>query len=395
MVERAVNIIANQTGFRLHMRGDSLRDRRDRPLDGVGGAGASPSVSNLSKGAGRGMATPSTVEVPAGVQNATETQQNMDVTARGDDIAAEELGTAACQPSIAASLAVATSVSSGQAEFMQGQSVPPTGPAELQTLQAFQKCAEAMVLGGGGAPKASATPLPPKAFETPTDGLIFLAYLRLPHALRCERKSGGRLAHRSAPTACTSSRRRQAGDPPRARRPTHTQAPQPPVTCSDCDCVRATRAQAAVQAAAAASAGSEGSPAAQEEAAQRTAASAELEAELTPARATVVEEQGSVRLSARRLWAAQCDCACRELVMSQWPHMARPLWPQRRRALGLSRALCTLGAEKIAGPICAVGGRVWGVPCRVLQCLAIDASVRAEYSGVRARRTRVHFRARA
>ena len=199
-----------------------------------------------------------------------------------------------------------------------------------------------------------------------------------------ERKSGGRLAHRTAPTACTTSRRRQAGDPPRARRPTHTQAQQPPVTCSDCDCVRATRAQAAVQAAAAASAGSEGSPAAQEEAAQRTAASAELEAELTPARATVVEEQGSVRLSARRLWAAQCDCACRELVMSQWPHMARPLWPQRRRALGLSRALCALGAEKIAGPICAVGDRVWGVPCRVLQCLAICVCPRGIFRSARA-----------
>ena len=199
-----------------------------------------------------------------------------------------------------------------------------------------------------------------------------------------ERKSGGRLAHRTAPSACTTSRRRQAGDPP-PRPPPHTLASATAArTCSHCDCVRATRAQAAVQAAAAASAGSEGSPAAQEEAAQRTAASAELEAELTPARATVVEEQGSVRLSARRLWAAQCDCACRELVMSQWPHMARPLWPQRRRALGLSRALCTLGAEKIAGPICAVGDRVLGVPCRVLQRLAICVCPRGIFQGARA-----------
>ena len=37
------------------------------------------------------------------------------------------------------------------------------------------------------------------------------------------------------------------------------------------------------------------SPAAQEEAAKRTAASAELEAELARARATVMEEQGSVQ----------------------------------------------------------------------------------------------------
>ena len=184
MVERAVNIIANQTGFRLHMRGDSLRDRRDRPLDGVGGAGASPAVSNLSKGAGRGMATPSTVEVPAGVQNTIETPQNVDVAAAVDDIAPEEIGTAPREPSTAASPAVATSVSSGQTESKQGQSVPPTGLAELQTIQAFQQRAEAMFLGGGGAPKASGAPLPLKAFEMPTAGLVFLAYLRLPHALR-------------------------------------------------------------------------------------------------------------------------------------------------------------------------------------------------------------------
>ena len=191
MVERAVNIIANQTGFRLHMRGDSLRDRRDRPLDGVGGAGASAFASPQpcptcpsTKGAGRGMATPSTVEVPAGVQNTIETPQNVDVAAAVDDIAPEDIGTAPREPSTAASPAVATSVSSGQTESKQGQSVPPTGLAELQTIQAFQQRAEAMFLGGGGAPKASGAPLPLKAFEMPTDGLVFLAYLRLPHALR-------------------------------------------------------------------------------------------------------------------------------------------------------------------------------------------------------------------
>eukprot|EP00966_Prymnesium_polylepis_P115102 2660222-Prymnesium_polylepis.1 len=59
------------------MRGDSLRYRRDRPLDGVGGggAGASPAVSNLSKGAGRGLATPSTVEVPASRRRRTWTSR--------------------------------------------------------------------------------------------------------------------------------------------------------------------------------------------------------------------------------------------------------------------------------------------------------------------------------
>ena len=72
-----------------------------------------------------------------------------------------------------------------------------------------------------------------------------------------ERKSGGRLAHRTAPTACTTSRRRQAGDPP-PRPPPHTHASATAArTCSHCDCVRATHAQAAVQAAAAASAASE------------------------------------------------------------------------------------------------------------------------------------------
>ena len=108
----------------------------------------------------------------------------MDVAAAVDDIAPEEIGTAPREPSTAASPAVATSVSSGQTESKQGQSVPPTGLAKLQTIQAFQQRAEAMFLGGGGAPKASGVPLPLKAFEMPTDGLVFLAYLRLPHALR-------------------------------------------------------------------------------------------------------------------------------------------------------------------------------------------------------------------
>ena len=62
--------------------------------------------------------------------------------------------------------------------------MPPIGLVELQTIQAFQQRAEAMFLGGGGAPKASGAPLPLKAFEMPTDGLVFLTYLRLPHALR-------------------------------------------------------------------------------------------------------------------------------------------------------------------------------------------------------------------
>eukprot|EP00966_Prymnesium_polylepis_P164527 3803732-Prymnesium_polylepis.1 len=43
MVERAVNIIGNPhlaPGFASIMSGDSLRDRRDRPFDGVGASAA-------------------------------------------------------------------------------------------------------------------------------------------------------------------------------------------------------------------------------------------------------------------------------------------------------------------------------------------------------------------
>ena len=130
----------------------------------------------MPKGARRGSAAPSTAAVPTGAQIVIDKPQNVDVAARGDDIAPEEIGTTPREPSIAASPAAATSVSSWQSESKQGQQAPPIGPAELQTLQAFQQRAEAMFLGGGGAPKASGAPLPLKAFEMPTDGLVFLAF---------------------------------------------------------------------------------------------------------------------------------------------------------------------------------------------------------------------------
>ena len=50
---------------------------------------------------------------------------------------------------------------------------------------------------------------------------------------------------------------------------------------------------------------------------------------------------------------------------------ARSGWPQRRWAPGDLRALCTLGADGIVRLVCAIGDRVRGVPCRVLQRLAI------------------------
>mmetsp|Transcript_25943 Transcript_25943/g.68691 ORF Transcript_25943/g.68691 Transcript_25943/m.68691 type:complete len:256 (+) Transcript_25943:117-884(+) len=131
----------------------------------------------MPRGAGCSTAAPPTAEVPAGAQIVVDKPQNVDVAAAVDDIAPEEIGTTPREPSIAASPAVAASISSGQAESMQGESVHPTGLAELQTLHAFsQQRAEAMFLGGGGAPKASGAPLPLQAFEMPTDGLVFLAF---------------------------------------------------------------------------------------------------------------------------------------------------------------------------------------------------------------------------
>ena len=61
----------------------------------------------------------------------------------------------------------------GPSESNEGNEAQPKALVELLTKEAFQKRAMAMLLGGGGAPKASGIGV---AFDAPTDGLIILAF---------------------------------------------------------------------------------------------------------------------------------------------------------------------------------------------------------------------------
>ena len=168
------------------MRGGRSSQRRGAHLGEISGDTASPFASDPLKGSGRAFATPPTVDLPAGIRTRVETPKNVGGEQESDEVMPDELEIADGELTTTASTASDLADSAGPGESEQGQAVHDTGPAELQTKEAFQQRAVSMFLGGGGTPTATGIHA---GFEEPTDGLIILAF-EAAEWLFTEKKSG-------------------------------------------------------------------------------------------------------------------------------------------------------------------------------------------------------------